>query len=66
LSMDYVQDKFMLKVQDNGIGFDSSEARKSGGLGLKNIQERVQRLNGTISIESIPQAGTTLEVTIEL
>jgi signal transduction histidine kinase len=66
LSMHYYQDKFKLKVQDNGIGFDSSEASKSGGLGLKNIQERVQRMNGTITLESVPQTGTTMDITIAI
>jgi signal transduction histidine kinase len=66
LSMYYYPDKFKLKVQDNGIGFDSSEVSKRGGMGLKNIQERVQRMNGTIIIESIPQTGTTLEITIDI
>jgi len=66
LSMHYYQDKFKLKVQDNGIGFDSSEAGNRGGLGLKNIQERVQRMNGKITIESVPQTGTTLDITIDI
>jgi signal transduction histidine kinase len=66
VSMQYFQDKFKLKVQDNGIGFDSEAASKSGGLGLKGIQERVQRMNGLISVVSTPKSGTTLEVTIDI
>jgi signal transduction histidine kinase len=66
VSLQYHPDKFKLKVQDNGIGFDSEEARTSGGLGLKSIQGRVQRMNGLLTIEGTPQTGTTLEVTIDI
>jgi len=66
VSMQYFQDIFKLKVQDNGIGFDSEEASKGGGLGLRGIQERVQRMNGSISVISTPKIGTTLEVTINI
>ena len=66
LSMHYYQDTFTLKIQDNGIGFDSDTVSKGGGLGLRGINERVQRMNGTIIIESAPQTGTALEVTIDI
>jgi signal transduction histidine kinase len=66
VSLQYYPDKFKMEVQDNGIGFDAGEADKGGGLGLKGIQERVRRMNGTLTIESKSQTGTTLEVTVEI
>jgi len=57
---------FRLRVWDNGIGFDSKAAGQSGGRGLASIQERVDRISGTLRIESMPGEGTMLEVSVEI
>jgi PAS domain S-box-containing protein len=49
-----------LTVSDSGVGFDNEDAKRSGGLGLISMEERVKMLNGTFSIESRPQHGTTI------
>ena len=49
------------KITDDGSGFD---AKRSRGMGLLGMEERVKRLDGTITIDSRPGAGTT--ITIEL
>ncbi|MEI6680169.1 MAG: ATP-binding protein [Mariniphaga sp.] len=50
---------------DNGIGFDFMNIEKtSKGLGLLNIQQRIEMLRGVIRIESCPGAG--INVFIEL
>jgi signal transduction histidine kinase len=66
VSLHYYPDKFELEVRDNGVGFDAGEAEKGGGLGLKGIQERVQRMSGHLAIESTPQTGTALKVMVKL
>jgi signal transduction histidine kinase len=55
-----------LRVRDNGCGFDptQSHALKNGHFGLLGIQERVAALCGMLSVESGPERGTTLQVTI--
>lgn len=62
----YGEDSFMLKVQDNGIGFNLEETSTSGGMGLRSILERTQRLKGKLTIDSAPQKGTAIEVAVEL
>jgi len=57
---------FRLCVWDDGIGFDSKIAGLSGGRGLHGIQERVDRINGRLKIESKPGKGTMLEVSVEI
>lgn len=43
---------------DDGIGFDWSEvAQKGDGLGLMNIQNRVQQMRGELNIDSSPENG---------
>ena len=53
-----------LEIVDDGVGFDPDTARESGGMGLLGIEERVQRIQGSCAVESIPGGGTTLRVTI--
>ena len=51
-----------LSVQDNGIGFDLTEARKTPGLGLSSMGERVRLIAGEFSIKSRPGEGTLITV----
>ena len=52
-----------MEIHDDGIGFDPRVAGRSGGLGLRGIKERVQRIGGKLEIKSSRKAGTTLKVT---
>lgn len=53
---------YHIKIQDNGVGFKVSEIKK--GIGLKNIQFRVNQMNGILTINSNATKGTILEVII--
>ena len=50
-------------VQDDGVGFDSTQER---GIGLLGIEERVARLGGLFSIQSSSGHGTTLSIRVPL
>lgn len=58
-------DYFCLEVQDDGRGFDPAAAKQSGGLGLRSIEERVQRINGKLTMDSGPGEGTILRVEVK-
>ena len=45
-------------------GFDPAVARQKHGIGLSSMEERVRLLNGKILIQSQPNAGTTVHVSI--
>jgi nitrate/nitrite-specific signal transduction histidine kinase len=49
-----------LCIADDGRGFDLAQTK--GGMGLRNIRERVARLSGRLSLDSTPGGGTQLEV----
>jgi signal transduction histidine kinase len=51
-----------LHIADDGRGFDPAQTK--GGMGLGNIQERVARLGGQLSISSAPGVGTRFEAAI--
>ena len=53
-------EKVLLEIRDDGVGFDPVTARQHGGQGLRGIEERVERLGGSLNVESEPGRGTTL------
>ncbi len=55
-----------LAVRDQGVGFDAAKVLSGNGLGLVSMRERVRFVNGTISIQSAPNRGTTIQVDVPL
>jgi signal transduction histidine kinase len=53
-----------LTVHDSGLGFDPEEAIKRRGLGLTSMRERLKLVNGSLSIESQLQRGTTVHARV--
>ncbi|WP_070886110.1 cache domain-containing protein [Pseudomonas argentinensis] len=54
-----------LRISDDGTGFSPRQAEQSGGIGLRNIRERVEHFGGDFSIAST-SAGTVLTVALLL
>jgi len=52
----------ILRVEDNGRGFDTDQAQDAadGHMGLRNMEERMRLLGGTMRVRSAPGAGTQL------
>jgi PAS domain S-box-containing protein len=59
-------DDLQLTIRDCGAGFDSQQMREGLGLGLISMQERLEMLHGTLSIESEPNLGTTIHARVPL
>ena len=59
-------DGIHLTVRDYGAGFDTDPARKGRGLGLTRMEQRVKLVEGTFSIDSQPEKGTTVHVGVPL
>jgi signal transduction histidine kinase len=53
-----------LTISDSGAGLDRDAAKTNRGLGLISMEERLKLLNGTLSIESQPNRGTTIHACI--
>jgi len=58
--------EMQLRVSDNGNGFDTSAVRRTKTFGLLGMRERASMLGGTLTIESKPAAGTSVEIAIPL
>ncbi len=57
-----IADEITLLIEDNGKGFETNN--ESDGIGIKNIKDRLQSLNGTLHIDSKINNGTTLNIHI--
>ena len=53
--------RYLLEVQDNGLGFDPS-IRKEKSFGLLSIRERALMLGGDLDISSAPGRATAIKV----
>jgi signal transduction histidine kinase len=64
------EDIVELNIIDNGIGFNVREVlgsyEKRGSLGMVNLQERADLINGVLDIDSVPGKGTRVRVRIPL
>jgi signal transduction histidine kinase len=51
----------VLRVSDDGIGFEVDSAAWAGGHGLHNMSRRAERLGGSFNIAAGPNGGTVLD-----
>jgi PAS domain S-box-containing protein len=68
VNIDFKKARLIIKIKDDGIGFDVPEAKKSKnrprGLGLLNMEERISLVEGSLAINS--SAGRGSEIVIEV
>ena len=60
----------LLEIEDDGLGFDVAAVNKSydtrGSLGMVNLRERAELVNGLLNIDSAPGKGTRIQVYIPM
>ena len=59
-----LKDNLLLRVEDDGVGFDQESIRSKGGLGLVSMRERARVVNGTLSIGSAIGEATRVILTV--
>jgi signal transduction histidine kinase len=57
---------FFITVEDDGVGFNLSEAKSKNGMGLKNIHNRVEFLSGKLEIDSKINQGTSVYIELNV
>ena len=62
ISIMQVGDRWVVRVEDDGAGFDVDAP--NSGMGLGNLRARVGRLGGDISVSSHPGSGTEVLMTL--
>lgn len=62
LSVVVEDDEAILRIEDDGVGFDPERRQGSGHFGLANLRDRAAGVGGTLSIGSEPGRGTRIIV----
>ena len=66
ISIDEFDDKLFILISDNGKGFSTKDIQVKDGLGLNQIEARIQMMDGTFAINSEPKKGTDIEIEIPI
>ena len=61
-STEKLPQRVLLKLEDDGMGFDQVSIIR--GEGLKNIHERSDKIDSTVTIQSTPYNGTVVKLMI--
>jgi PAS domain S-box-containing protein len=56
----------VLTIRDNGRGFDTSHSTYKKGLGFTNMRNRIRAYAGQMHVESLPDQGCLLRVSIPI
>ncbi len=64
LDTDADEETFSLTIIDDGQGFDAQA--KQAGMGMKNMHSRAREMNVNLLVESLPQQGTRLHLSLPL
>ena len=66
----FEKEMVLLEIRDDGVGFDVASVNRSydkrGSLGMVNLRERAELVNGVLNIQSAPAKGTRVQVFIPL
>lgn len=64
LRLRFDPERAYLEVSDDGIGYVPAVAESNGGLGLRGMRARADRMGGELTIESAPGKGTCVRVSV--
>ena len=53
-------------VEDNGKGFTKETNKTTDGIGLKNMERKIEQLSGSFTIDSKLGKGTTIIIDLPL
>ena len=68
ISLVQQNDRIILAVSDNGVGFDrgASRTEKTGGMGLRTMEYRAGLIGGTLHVERSEKGGTLVRCDVPL
>lgn len=55
-----------INIYDNGKGFNPKTPKKDSGLGLRQIEARINKMEGVFNINSSPEKGTHIYISVPI
>lgn len=66
VALQYGADALLLRIVDDGKGFDPTAPSPLGHYGLANMRERARKVGGEMRVESSPGAGAAVSIIVPL
>ncbi|WP_167291264.1 sensor histidine kinase [Hymenobacter busanensis] len=66
IRLDYENRHLVLRVEDDGVGFDVTAPAQGGGNGMTNMRSRAAAIRATLDIDTAPGKGTKMQVRVPL
>ena len=66
VQLNRTEDVLSITVEDDGVGFDPNAGQNKSGMGMSNLQSRVDFLEGELNIESSNEKGTFVFIELQL
>jgi len=70
VSLSHSKSLLSITIDDNGIGFNpeglNTDEKKTGGMGMVFMKERIKYINGRFFVDSSPQNGTRITLNIPI
>lgn len=66
LSLTRSQSAYRATLRDNGVGFIVAATEGGNHYGLKGMKERIDKLGGTLDLQTAPGQGTHIEIEIPI
>ena len=66
VSLSENNNQLVIKITDNGKGFDTKKFNFVDGFGLNQVKARIKNLNGHINVKSKINEGTSITITVPL
>ncbi len=64
IKIESINDNLSMEVSDDGKGFDINQPTHRNG--LKNMQQRISKWKGTLTVDSLPDKGVVVTVTLPI
>ncbi|MCP3873816.1 MAG: HAMP domain-containing protein [Desulfobacteraceae bacterium] len=68
IEISFIKGEMIVSVEDHGVGFDvdAIKSSESFGFGLRSLSERMENLGGKIQLDSNPDEGTSIHLTVPI
>ncbi|GAB2956484.1 hypothetical protein GCM10027048_23190 [Hymenobacter coalescens] len=66
IKLDYENRCLVLRVEDNGVGFDPKAPAQGGGNGMTNMRSRAAAIKAELTIDTAPGQGTRMALRVPM
>ncbi|OIQ20097.1 MAG: hypothetical protein BM557_05340 [Flavobacterium sp. MedPE-SWcel] len=66
IQLTHHDDNINIIIEDNGVGFSTDKINTADGMGIASIKKKIEQLDGSFTIDSTPNKGTTILIDLPI